>query len=338
VNSHFSFESPWWALAWLALPLVLWLRGFRGGRAVVVPFASAWHRPAAVAFSHWPVVVACAGYVLGVAALMRPQWVEDRRETRREGYDILLAVDLSGSMLAEDYKDPARGTPINRLQAVKPVIDAFIRRRDADRIGIVVFAGRAYTLAPLTFDHDWLAKQVARLRVGMLEDGTAVGDGLGVALTRLEKKDAVGRRKGAFVVLLTDGANNRGVMEPLQAADIAKERGIPVYTIGAGTDGYARVPIYDKEGNLQRYGMLQGDLDERTLTEIANRTGAQYFRAADGGTIDAAFRAIDRAQKIEFQATQYTQATDWYPWVLVPGGVLLLVAGAGMWRRGEVLA
>src|SRR6185503_11985943 len=164
--------------------------------------------------ARWPIMLAFTGLMLLICALARPQRIEDKREVRSEGYDIILSVDLSTSMRAEDYEKG--GERINRLQAIKPVIQAFIERRPTDRIGIVLFSGRAYTMAPLTFDHDWLARQLERVKIGMIEDGTAIGDGLGVALTRLEqaKREAGGKRIGAFIVLLTDGANNRGSLSP----------------------------------------------------------------------------------------------------------------------------
>ncbi|MCX6955674.1 MAG: VWA domain-containing protein, partial [Verrucomicrobia bacterium] len=246
--SHLVFKDPLWLLALLALPLILWLRGRRSVPVLLVPFAAAWHRPSLAAPSRWPVGLAVAGLVLLVVGLARPQRVEDKREVHSQGYDIILSVDLSGSMLAEDYEK--NGEPINRLQAIKPVIQAFINQRTSDRIGMVVFSGRAYTLAPLTFDHDWLGRQVERLKLGMIEDGTAIGDGLGVALTRLEQaaREDGGKRKGAFVVLMTDGANNRGVLTPEQSTEIARSRGVPVYTIGAGRDGLVKMPVFDDTG------------------------------------------------------------------------------------------
>src|SRR3954470_20862343 len=226
--SHLAFKDPQWFLALFALPIVVWLRGRRRIPVLLVPFASAWYRPSLATPSRWPVVLAFFGLALLVAALARPQRVEDKREVRSEGYDIMLAIDLSTSMRAEDFERD--GERINRLQAIKPVIQAFIERRPTDRIGIVLFSGRAYTMAPLTFDHDWLSRQLSRVKIGMIEDGTAIGDGLGVALTRLEqaKRDRAGKRIGAFIVLLTDGANNRGSLQPAQAAEVAKARSIPV--------------------------------------------------------------------------------------------------------------
>ena len=323
---HLAFKDPIWLVALLALPLVLWLRGRRRVPVLLVPFAAAWHRPSLVAPSRWPVGLAFAGLALLIAALARPQRIEDKREVHSQGYDIMLAVDLSGSMRAEDYEK--NGERINRLQAIKPVIQAFIERRPADRIGIVLFSGRAYTMAPLTFDHDWLAKQLERVKIGLIEDGTAIGDGLGVALTRLEqaKREIGGKRLGAFIVLLTDGANNRGALTPQQAVELAKSRGIPVHTIGAGKDGYVPMPYLDQDGR-KHYRSWFSDLDEPALREIATATGGKFFRAIDTDTIESAFKTIDRSQKIEFQAKSYLLTTELFWWLAAPGlGALALAA------------
>jgi Ca-activated chloride channel family protein len=320
-----AFKDPLWLLALLALPLLFWLRGRRRVPVLLVPFAAAWHRPSLVSVSRWPVILASIGLVLVIVALARPQRIEDKREVRSEGYDIMLSIDLSGSMLAEDYERD--GDRINRLQAIKPVVQAFINDRPADRIGIVVFSGKSYTLAPLTFDHDWLARQTERLKIGLIEDGTAIGDGLGVALTRLEqaRREKGGHRQGAFVVLLTDGANNRGALSPSQAADIAKSRGIPVYTIGAGRDGIVPFPVFDDKGNKIGMRRMLSDLDEGALRDIAVSTGGHYFRAADQDTAEAAFKAIDKAQKIEFQAKSFLITTELFYWPAAPGLAALLL-------------
>jgi Ca-activated chloride channel family protein len=322
----YTFKDPLWFAALLVLPLLFWLRGRRRVPVLLVPFAAAWHRASMVAVSRWPAGLAIAGLVLLAAALARPQKVEDKREVHSQGYDIVLCIDLSSSMLSEDYERD--GQRINRIQAIKPVIQAFIDKRPADRIGIVLFSGRAYTLAPLTFDHDWLSKQLERLKIGLIEDGTAIGDGLGVALTRLEqaKREAAGKRQGAFIVLLTDGANNRGALSPQQAADLAKSRGIPVYTIGAGKDGIVPFPVMDNQGHKVGYRRVMSDLDEGGLHDIAETTGGHFFRAAETSTIDAAFKAIDRAQKIEFQAKSYLLTTELFFWFAAPGLAALALA------------
>ncbi|HEY4299867.1 MAG TPA: VWA domain-containing protein, partial [Candidatus Didemnitutus sp.] len=236
-----------------------------------------------------------------------------------------------------------------RLQAIKPVIQAFINDRPSDRIGLVVFSGRAYTLAPLTFDHDWLAKQVERISERMIltmEDGTAIGDGLGIALTRLDQagREEGNHRKGAFVVLLTDGANNRGVLTPEQASAIAKARGIPIYTIGAGRDGLVDMPVFD-QGRKVGYQRRMSDLDEDALRAIADGTGGKFFRAADSDTIDSAFAAIDKAQKIEFRTKTFLLTTELFTWFALPGAILFFVGALLVlppklprWRRSAPAA
>jgi len=323
---NYTLHDPLWFLALALLPLSLWLRGRRRVPVLLVPFAAAWHRPSLASASRWPTGLAVAGLILVVAGLARPQQIEDKREVRSEGYDIMLAIDLSSSMLAEDYE---RGSErINRLQAIKPVIQAFIEKRPSDRIGIVLFSGRAYTMAPLTTDHDWLAAQLERVKIGLIEDGTAIGDGLGVALTRLDqaKRETAGKRQGAFVILMTDGANNRGALSPTQAADLAKSRNIPIYAIGAGKDGIVPFPVFDDKGNKVGYRRMMSDLDEGALRDLAENTGGNFFRAFDTGAAESAFKAIDRAQKIEFQSKSYLLTTELFPWVAIPGLALLLAA------------
>ena len=325
LTTNYTFHDPLWLLALLAIPLMIWVRGRRGAPVLIVPYAAAWHKPSFLPTSRWPAVLAGAGLALVVIGLARPQIVEDRREVKQQGYDLMLAIDLSGSMLAEDYERD--GDRINRLQAIKPVIQAFITRRASDRIGVVLFSGRAYTMAPLTFDHDWLARQIERLKIGLIEDGTAIGDGLGIALTRLEQagREVGNQRKGAFVVLLTDGANNRGLLTPEQATSIAKSRGIPVYTIGAGRDGLVPMPVFDEAGNKIGYRRALSDLDEGQLHAISDATGGQFFRAAESDTIEKAFAAIDKAQKIEFTAKSYLLTTELFHWAAIPGASLLFL-------------
>ncbi|HEX9784573.1 MAG TPA: VWA domain-containing protein [Opitutaceae bacterium] len=333
--SNWQFHDPLWFVALLALPVVAWLRRRRRLPVLVVPFAAEWHRADSSLRLPWQAFFAYAGVVLLIVALARPQSLEMTRETQQQGYDIVLAIDLSGSMLAEDY---ARGgSRINRLQAVKPVLEAFINRRSADRIGLVVFAGRAYTFAPLTFDHDWLRRQTGRLQIGLLEDGTAIGDGLGVALSRVEqgRKDEAFRREGAFVVLLTDGANNAGALDPLQAAAVAQERGVTVYTLGAGREGLVPMPVMNEQGQRIGTRQMMSDLDEGLLREIAQKTGGRYFRVADSDTIERAFAAIDQARKIEFEARTSVVTEELFAYLVLPGLALLVAAAIGATARAE---
>lgn len=329
------FKNIWWLSAALVLPVVMWLRWRRGVTAMVVPFAAAWWRPVLVPASRLPAILMSVGVLLLVVALARPQKMEIQSEARQEGYDLMLAIDLSGSMLAEDFEKD--GVRLNRLQAIKPVIKAFINDRPNDRIGLVVFAGRAYTLAPLTADHAWLARQTERLKIGLLEDGTAIGDGMGVALTRLEqsKNDKTTKRPSAFIVLLTDGSNNRGVLKPAQASEIAKTRGITIYTIAAGRAGSAPFPIFDETGKVMGYRRILTDIDEDALREIAKTTGGEYFRTDSPDTIAAAFKAIDVAKKIRFE-TKTRRTRDLFSW-LVAGSLGFFLAGGLLaytpWRR-----
>jgi Ca-activated chloride channel family protein len=336
---NWIFKDPFWLFLFLAFPLIAWLRNRRSTPVMVVPFAAAWTKSSHVGSKRWPIFLAYLGALLLVFALARPQKVKTRHESQQKGYDIILAIDLSGSMLAEDYEKG--GQRINRLQAVKPVLEAFINQRENDRIGLVVFAGRAYTLSPLTFDHDWLRRQAGRLSIGLLEDGTALGDGAGVALTRLRQgsPDAAIDRQGAFIVLLTDGSNNTGNLKPEEVTDLAVAEKIPIYTIGAGKEGIVPMPIVDREGNrLGGYRRMLSDLDEVTLRSMARKTGGKYFKADDSDTISSAFAAIDETEKIEFQAKSYLLTEEFFSYLAIPGlGFLTLssLSGFGSKRRNK---
>jgi Ca-activated chloride channel family protein len=332
------FENAWWLTAVAVLPLVLWLRRRQPVSTLVVPFAGAWWQPTLIQPSRWPAILVSAGLIVLVLALARPQRTETYSETRQEGHDLMLTIDLSGSMLAEDFE--LNGERINRLQAIKPVIQAFINNRPNDRIGLVVFAGKAYTLAPPTFDHEWLARQIERLRVGLMEDGTALGDGLGVALTRLEHRtndskstegnDDKTPPQKSFVILLTDGSSNRGLLTPMQAAEIAKARGVTVYTIGAGKDGSAPFPIFDAMGNKMGYRRIVADLDEKTLREISRQTGGQYFRADNTSAVTTSFKAIDESQRTKYE-TKAQRPHDFFRWFIAAAAILVL--GGAMLAR-----
>jgi Ca-activated chloride channel family protein len=323
-----TLANPAWLLLLLALPAITWLRARRGQPVFVIPYVTRWSGRDAIPRSRLPVVLVTVALVLLAIALARPQRIEAQKLVHQKGYDIMLAIDLSGSMLAEDYE--SGGKRINRLQAIKPIIEAFMERRPTDRIGVVTFGGRAYTLAPLTADHDWLRQQVGRLKVGLIEDGTAIGDALALAVSRLNQPDRQehGRRKGGFIVLLTDGASNAGSIAPLQAAELAKAKGIPVYTIGAGQDGAVPMPVFDENGNQLGYQTMLSDLDEHALEQIAGSTGGRYFRAMDSHTIDAAFAAIDREHKIEFDAKSNIRAQELFQYAAWPGLALFMY---GMW-------
>lgn len=230
----------------------------------------------------------------------------------------MLAIDLSSSMLAEDYK--REGKRINRFEAIKPIIQAFIEHRPKDRIGVVLFAGRAYTLSPLTFDHDWLTRQIERVRIGMIEDGTALGDAVVVALERVAQPERqVGtKRMGAFVILLTDGVSNAGVFTPKEARQLAEKRGVPVFTISAGRQGMVPVPYVDAAGQ-KAYRQQRSEIDEEALWLMALATGGKFFRGHDARTLVGAFNAINQTQTIEFRSRRYLLTAELFPWLAIPG-------------------
>jgi len=323
-----TLSDPAWLILLLALPLVAWLRARRAQPVFVIPFVSHWAGSERVRRSPVATVATTTAVVLLIVGLARPQRIDPRELRTQEGYDIVLAIDLSGSMLAEDGERD--GQRLSRIDAVKPVIDAFVARRPNDRIGVVAFGGRAYTLAPLTTDHDWLARQIDRLHVGLVEDGTAVGDALALSVARLDQpaRSAGGARQGGFVVLLTDGASNAGSTLPADAAALAARQGIPVYTIGAGQPGLVPMPVFDDAGRKVGYETARSDLDEETLANVATATGGAYFRAQDADTIDSAFAAIERANPITFDAVAQRRGVDMFPYLVWPALALFTVGFA----------
>ncbi|EDY82341.1 von Willebrand factor type A domain protein [Verrucomicrobiia bacterium DG1235] len=322
MDTKIQLASPYWLFALIALPIVAWLRGRRSVSAMILPFSGAWRRPNIVGGTKLATTLAFLSAVFIIIALARPQAVTTERHSKSRGYDIVLAVDLSRSMEAEDYFVDRKRS--NRLQAVKPVLSAFINRRENDRIGLIAFAGRAYTVAPLTFDHKWLARQTERLQIGLIEDGTAIGDSLAVATSRLLEgaKERAGEREGAFIVLLTDGENTAGMMDPMEGATLAKDAGIRVYTIAAGKNGYVPFPRRNERG--ERIGTTQEFLrvDTETLMKIANETNGEFFRAENSDTIDQAFEKIDASSTIEFEVQQYSTITELFKYALYAAGVL----------------
>jgi Ca-activated chloride channel homolog len=260
---------------------------------------------------------------LAVVALARPQLGTAETTVHREGVDVVLAVDVSGSMLAEDFT--IDGKRSSRLDAVKDVVRQFVADRPQDRIGLVLFAGRPYTQAPLTLDHGWLLQNLARASVGMIEDGTAIGSALAAATNRLRASTAPSK----FVVLLTDGQSNAGNITPETAAEAAAALGIKVYTVGAGSRGMAPFPMKDFFGNTV-YRPMQVDIDEPTLEQIAKKTGARFFRATDFESLRQVYTEIDRAEKAPFEAPEFLDYREAYPWLLWPAlGLLLLEIGLG---------
>ena len=254
---------------------------------------------------HLPFVLRAAAFALLVVALARPQDVERLSHTNTEGIDIMLAIDVSGSMLARDFRP-------DRITAAKEVAGSFIADRYGDRIGLVAFAGEAFTQSPLTTDQGTLQTLLSRIRSGLIEDGTAIGNGLATAINRLRESEA----KSKVIILLTDGVNNRGEIAPVMAAEIAKEQGIRVYTIGVGSRGTAPTPAIDMFGNMT-FVQAKVEIDEKTLQEIADATGGRYFRATDNEKLRAIYDEINRLEKSKVEVADFTTYTEEYlRWVL----------------------
>lgn len=293
---------PWMLLLLVLVPPLLYLRYGRRRRAafrfsdagLMADGPPGW---AVLAQPLLPLLYGAA-LVLIVISLARPQKGIEESSVRTEGIDIVLCVDVSTSMLAEDFEDS--GNPVNRITAAKEVLEQFIESRRHDRMGLIAFAAMPYTMAPLTMDHGWLLQQVARLETGVLPDGTAIGSGLAAAINRLRDSEAASR----IVVLLTDGINNAGEIAPLDAARTAEALGIRVYTVGAGTDGLVRMPVRDPFGGTQ-YVRQPSEIDEPTLRKMAEMTGGEFFRARDFEGLRTVYEEIDRMEKTEITIDQY---------------------------------
>jgi Ca-activated chloride channel family protein len=257
---------------------------------------------------------------LFVVALARPQLGKSESKVKTEGIDIVLAVDVSGSMMAMDFK--LEGKQADRITVVKKVVKEFIEARANDRIGMVAFAGRAYIASPLTLDHDWLERNLDRIKIGLIEDGTNIGSGLGTSVNRLRDTKA----KSKVIVLLTDGVNNIKKVDPMDAAKAAKEFGIRVYTIGFGSQGYAPMPVTDRStGRLLGYQQMLVEIDEDLLKKIANETGGQYFRATDTESLRTIYEQIDKMEKREIETTRFEEWRELFPMCLGTGlGCVLL--------------
>jgi len=250
-----------------------------------------------------------------IVAMARPQTEDISTHTKTtKGIDIVMAIDVSSSMLARDLKP-------NRLAALKEVAAQFIQERPNDRIGLVAYAGESYTKTPITSDKSIVLNALREITYGQLNDGTAIGMGLATAVNRLKESKAVSK----VIILLTDGVNNSGFIEPRTAADLAVEFGIKTYTIGLGTNGNALSPIaYNPDGSF-RYGMRQVEIDEPLLKDIARVTGGQYFRATDNAKLEAIYEEINKLEKTEIEEFKYYRYEEKFrAWVLLAGGLLLM--------------
>ncbi|MEG2366129.1 MAG: VWA domain-containing protein [Alistipes sp.] len=314
-----KFASPYYLWLLLVLvPMVAWYvyRTLKGGAAIRISTISGVVRaPKTVRYylRHLPFVLRCGAVAALIVALARPQSAEMNSRSNAEGIDIMMAIDVSGSMLARDFLP-------DRITAAKEVAGTFIADRAGDRIGLVAFAGEAFTQSPLTTDQSTLQTMLGRIRSGLIEDGTAIGNGLATAVNRLRESDA----KSKVIILLTDGENNAGQIAPLTAAEIAHAQNIRVYTIGVGTRGKAPYPFLDMFGNIT-YQMAEVKIDEKSLTEIASVTGGRYFRATDKAKLQAIYEEINQLERSKVELSEFTIYHEEYlVWALL--GFLLLLA------------
>jgi len=317
----------------LLIPPLAFLRGKFGGTAgVTFSSTAALARLGQKRRSRAGAFLAALSYLalaLFIVALARPQLGREHTRVQASGVDIMLALDVSRSMLAEDFTIGA--SRANRLEAVKQVTEQFIRQRPNDRIGIIAFAGRPYLVSPLTLDHDWLIQNLDRLRIGLVEDGTAIGSAIATAANRLKDKEA----KTKLIVLLTDGDNNAGKVMPVTAAEAAKALGIRIYTIGAGTNGEAPFPFTDPFGRTV-YRNVPVVIDEKSLEQIATMTNGRFFRATDTRSLETIFKEIDKLEKSKVEVEKISQYRDLFPWLLMAGLACLgaeILLSQTLWRR-----
>jgi len=321
------FAHPWWFLLLLAAPLAWWW--LRRRPRVAIGFARVDLLTASAAAQGWRQRVSVGLRFLALlllsAALARPQTGARADAVRSEGIDIVVAFDLSSSMLAEDFQ------PANRLQVAKEQLKRFIVARPDDRIGLVAFAGEALTQVPLTLDHAVLQAAVDNLQAGLLVDGTAIGTAIATSANRLRR--AEGRSK--VLVLLTDGENNRGTLDPRTAAAAAAEFGVRIYAIGVGREGMAPVPVARGVFGL-RYENRPVRIDEPLLEDVARVTGGRYYRARDPESLAQIYQQIDRLERAPIRAPRYRPVGEEYRWPLA-AALLLLALEAALFRRREVL-
>lgn len=265
-----------------------------------------------VMLRHLPFVLRSFAVIFLIIALARPQTTNIQKNVSAEGIDIVLSLDVSGSMLARDFQP-------DRLGAAKELGIKFISGRETDRIGLVIFAGESFTLCPLTTDHATLINMFKDINIGILEDGTAIGSGLATAISRLKDSDA----KSKVIILLTDGNNNRGEIAPLTAAEIAKSYGIRVYTIGVGTYGTAPYPVQTPFGT--QYQDMKVEIDEDLLTNIAQMTGGEYFRATSNKALEEVYNKIDKLEKSKIEVTEFSKREERFRGFVLTALVLLLV-------------
>lgn len=314
---NITFGQPWLLLLFLLIPVLIYWKFNKGKNQVAAIGISSTKGLAASrswknAFQQFPFILRLLALSCIIVALARPQTRFDQTQREGEGIDIILAIDVSGSMTAQDF------TP-NRMEAAKKVAEEFVDSRPSDRIGVVIFAGESFTQCPLTTDHYVLISQIQQIRNGLLEDGTAIGSGLATSVDRLRSSKA----KSKVVILLTDGINNGGLIDPATALEIAKAFKVKVYTIGVGTDGYAPTPVSTPLGIVMQNEKVA--IDEKLLQNIAGQTGGKYFRATDNKSLQNIYSEIDHLEKSKVEITTYHRYSEkFYPLIFAAMAFLLL--------------
>jgi Ca-activated chloride channel homolog len=314
---NINFAYPWVLLAFIILPiLIVWYirnhnrqqGSFTISSLQQVPAQASWR----VTFRHLPFILRMLSLACIIVALARPQTRNDEELVSGEGVDIVLCIDVSGSMLAQDLIP-------NRMEAAKEVAGNFVESRATDRISLVIFSGESFTLSPLTTDKQILKSQIYNIQSGLLEDGTAIGMGLATSVERLRSS----KSKSKVVILLTDGENNGGFIDPNTAKELAKSLAVKVYTIGVGTDGYAPVPIQGPGGiSMQREKV---NIDEKLMKQIAEETGGKYFRAKDNQGLKDIYAEIDKLEKSRIEVTALRRYTEkFFPFAIAAAILVFL--------------
>jgi Ca-activated chloride channel family protein len=341
-NSALTFAQPWFLLLLLAVPLLAWFRG-KSGPAAALTFSSTTSlrslgKTSAARVGKFLRAVFLISLALLAIAMARPQLGKSLTQVEASGIDIMLALDVSGSMLTKDFT--IGGEQATRVDAIREVTRKFIEGRPNDRIGIIAFAGRPYVVSPMTLDHDWLTKNLDRLRIGLIEDGTAIGSGIAAAANRLSDK----RSKSRVIVLLTDGENNTGKIPPNTAAEAIKALKIHFYAIGAGINGIAPTPVFNPQngkpvtdmfGNIM-YQNQRVHFNEAGLKEVAKIADGQFYRATDTKSLEQIFSDIDKLEKTTVSVKKYQQYRDLFPVCIATGLGLLfaqLLLSQTVWKK-----
>jgi Ca-activated chloride channel family protein len=314
------FLQPEWFWLMALLPVVMLWRGRRGPVAAIeysdVSLAREVSRGSRSRIGLLVWALPLLAGALMIVGLARPQRTHSRTEVTANGIDIVLGLDVSGSMQALDFRiDHQR---VNRIEVVKSVVSKFIDERPDDRIGLIAFAGAPYLVSPITLDHDWLQQNLERVTIGGTDDGTAIGSAIAAGVNRLRLTPA----KSKVVILLTDGVNNTGKISPLAAAEAARAMGVKIYTVGVGVRGDAPIPVRDAAGNA-RLIMAKVDVDEKTLQAVADETGGKFYRATDTDSLQKIYEQINRFEKSAQTVQKFERTEELYPWALIPSLAIL---------------